>query len=226
MTTSSSLSSHLRAVLFDSGGVLMRPIGGRWNPRADFEENVLACDPSITPDRFADAIAAGDRFMSHSAGTPDYDDYHRVLLGRLGLLPTPELLAQLRHDVHPSVVLELFPDVFNTLTELKRRGVRMAVVSDAWPNLPDLHEGLGIRDYFEVYAISAELGCEKPDPRMYHHASTELGLQPSECLFVDDLPDLVSAAMALGYEGRALYRTAPTEQVPSITSLTELLELF
>ncbi|MGW2836613.1 HAD family hydrolase [Streptomyces sp. NPDC001493] len=226
MTTSSSLNSSLRAVLFDSGGVLMRPIGGRWNPRADFEETVLAHDPSITPHRFADAIAAGDRFMDDFPGTPDYDDYHRVVLGNLGLRPTPELLAQLRRDVHPSVVLELFPDVLGTLAELKRRGVRMAVVSDAWPDLPDLHEGLGIHDFFEVYAISAVLGCEKPDPRMYHHASTGLGLKPSECLFVDDLPELVSAAMELGYEGRALSRTESTEQVPSITTLTELLELF
>lgn len=227
-------------MLFDSGGVLMRPIGGRWNPRADFEENVLAHDPSVTPHRFADAIAAGDRFMDDFPGTPDYDDYHRVLLGRLGIRPTPELLARLRRDVHPSVVLELFPDVLDTLAELKRRGVRMAVVSDAWPDLPDLHAGLGIHDYFETYAISAVLGCEKPDPRMYHHASTGLGLKPSECLFVDDLPELVSAAMALGYEGRALCRPAAeqvlteqvsteqvlTEQVPSVTSLTELLELF
>ncbi|MFF2847488.1 HAD family hydrolase [Streptomyces sp. NPDC058001] len=226
MTTSSSPSSDLRAVLFDSGGVLIRPVGGRWNPRADFEENVLAHDSSITPDRFADAVAAGDRFMAASPGTPDYDDYHRVLLGRLGVEPTPELLSALRRDVHPSVFLELFPDVLDTLAELRRRGTRLAVVSDAWPNLPDLHEGLGIRDYFEVYAISAVLGCEKPDPRMYHHASTGLGLKPSECLFVDDLPNLVSAAIALGYEGRTLCRTGATEQVPSITSLTELLELF
>jgi len=31
-----------QAVLFDSGGVLMRPSGGRWNPRTDFEAIVLA----------------------------------------------------------------------------------------------------------------------------------------------------------------------------------------
>ncbi|RII17255.1 Phosphatase [Streptomyces sp. YIM 130001] len=204
----------------------MRPIGGRWNPRADFEENVSAHDPSITPDRFADAIAAGDRFLADAHDTPDHDDYHRVLLARLGLRPTPELLAQLRRDVHPTAVLELFPDVLSTLAGLKRRGVRLAVVSDAWPGLPDLHEGLGIRDYFEVYAISAVLGCEKPDPRMYHHAGTGLGLQPSACLFVDDVPDLVSAAMDLGYEGRALCRTGATAHVPAITSLTELLDLF
>lgn len=74
---------------------------------------------------------------------------------------------------------------------------------------------------------SAVLGCNKPDPRMYHHASTALGLAPEQCLFVDDDPDLVAAAIRLGYTGRALCRTsADVPEVPSITSLTELLDLF
>ena len=82
----------------------------------------------------------------------------------------------------------------------------MAVVSDAWPELPALHEALGISEFFEAYAISAVLGCRKPDPRMYHHASDCLGLDPAQCLFVDDDPDLVRAAIELGYAGRALIR--------------------
>jgi HAD superfamily hydrolase (TIGR01509 family) len=79
-----------------------------------------------------------------------------------------------------------------------------AVVSGAWPGLPDLHAGLGIAAFFEAYAISALLGCRKPDPRMYHHASSALGLSPGQCVFVDDDPELVAAAIALGYQGRAI----------------------
>jgi hypothetical protein len=59
-------------VLFDSGGVLMQPIGGRWNPRADFEPTVLSHCPSVTPEQFAAAIAAGDRFMTAAASTPGH----------------------------------------------------------------------------------------------------------------------------------------------------------
>jgi len=62
------------------------------------------------------------------------------------------------------------------------------VVSDAWPGLPQLHDALGMAGFFEAYAISALLGCHKPDPRMYRHASEALGLAPDECLFVDDGP--------------------------------------
>jgi len=225
------MTGELRAVLFDSGGVLIRPIGGRWNPRADFEATILAHDPTVTPERFARAIAAGEDFFAASASTPDYDDYHRVLLRDLGLEPTPALLAELLREVPVSTVMETYPDVAETLAELRRRGVRMAVVSDAWPGLAEAHDELGIGGYFEAYAISAVLGCRKPDPRMYRHASDALGLRAAECVFVDDDPELVAAAIELGYAGRALCRDVvpaggPGVPVPFITDLSEIVELF
>ena len=212
------------AVLFDSGGVLMQPIGGRWNPRADFEHTLVTAFPTLTPARIAAAIAAGDVFLEHVDGTPDYDDYHRVMLEYLGVRPTGELLAELTRPVDPRTILETFPDVLPTLRQLQRNGVRMAVVSDAWPELPALHAALGMDGFFEAYAISAELGCRKPDPRMYRHASDALGLAPQQCLFLDDDPTLVSAAIALGYHGLAVLRDPAelTQAVPFIRSIDEL----
>jgi putative hydrolase of the HAD superfamily len=226
MTTRPPEADGLRAVLLDSGGVLVRPIGGRWNPRADFEPTILAHAPQVTPEQFAAGIAAGDRFFAASTSTPDTDDYHRAILAELGIPATQGLLADLRRPVKPSAVLETFPEVPRTLRELRGRGVRMAVVSDAWPDLPDLHAGLGIGEFFDAYAISAVLGCRKPDPRMYHHASTALGLEPAQCVFVDDDPDLVAAAIELGYVGRALIRDGHSSdtRVPTITSLDQLLD--
>jgi FMN phosphatase YigB (HAD superfamily) len=67
---------------------------------------------------------------------------------------------------------------------------------------------------------------------MYHHASTALDLAPAQCLFVDDDPELVAAAIALGYAGRAVCRdsaaadVASASDVPSVVSLVELLDLF
>ncbi|MEU6350925.1 HAD-IA family hydrolase [Streptomyces sp. NPDC047072] len=221
------MTGELRAVLFDSGGVLIRPVGGRWNPRPDFEETVLRYDPTVTPERFARAIAAGEEYFAGSAAPPERDEYHRVLLNHLAVPSTPGLVADLRLEVPAASVVELFPDVVGTLEELARRGVRMAVVSDAWPELPSLHAELGIADHFEAYAISAVLGCVKPDPRMYRHASEALGLPPEECVFVDDDPELVEAAVELGYEGRVLTRE-PTALRGSgvISGLSELLDLF
>ena len=222
----SASSPSVRAVLLDSGGVLMQPKGGRWNPRADFEGTVLDHSPGVTSEQFAQAIAVGDRFMSESEATPDLDDYHRVMLDVLGVDASAELLADLVRPVPPATVLETFPEVIDTLRQLRGLGIRLAVVSDAWPNLPELQAALGLGGFFEVYAISAVLGCRKPDPRMYRHASDGLGLAPGECLFVDDDPALVRAAIDLGYQGLAMCRDgAASDGVPSVTSLTGLLEV-
>ena len=72
---------------------------------------------------------------------------------------------------------------------------------------------------------SRPCSAAEPDPRMYHHASDALGLSPSECLFVDADPTLVSAAIDLGYRGRANCRDggSPPGDVPSITTLTEIV---
>lgn len=148
------------------------------------------------------------------------------MLRHLGLDPTPQFLPDLGRDVPATTILEICPDVMETLQELKRRGVRMAVVSDAWPGLPDAHTALGIGEFSEAYAISAVLAYRKPDPRMYHHASAALDLAPAQCLFVDDDPSLVDAAIALGYVGRAVCRDSATADVPSVVSLVELLDLF
>ncbi|HEY9378796.1 MAG TPA: HAD family hydrolase [Jiangellaceae bacterium] len=77
---------------------------------------------------------------------------------------------------------------------------------------------------FAGFVISEVLGCNKPDPRMYAAGSELLGLDPGVCLFVDDDPELVLAAIRLGYHGVALLRgggPAPAS-VPAIRSLEEL----
>lgn len=91
---------------------LNSPIGGRWNPRADFEQTVLAHAPSIAPEQFAAAISTGDHFFAASASTPDYDDYHRVMLHHLGVPPASQLLADLRCEV---------PRVRSSTTALRSR---------------------------------------------------------------------------------------------------------
>jgi HAD superfamily hydrolase (TIGR01509 family) len=210
----------IRGVLFDAGGVLTRPVGGRWNPRYDFESIVGRHCPGVREDRFAPAIAAGQRFLDESPTTANRTDYHRVMLTVLGIGdPSAELLHELETPAAGPVV-ELYPEVRRVLEELRRRGIRMSVVSDNWGGTEVAFAALGIHDYFAGYAISAVLGCRKPDPRMYAEGSRLLGLTAPECLFVDDDPDLVAAARDLGYHGLHLDRDGAPG---AATSLDEVL---
>lgn len=85
-------------------------------------------------------------------------------------------------------------------------GLALAIVSDVGPGARKLYEQFGWTGLFSAYAISAEVGCCKPDPRIYHAASNALGLKPSECLFVDNAPDCVLGALELGYHACGISR--------------------
>ena len=106
-------------------------------------------------------------------------------------------------------------------------GIRMAVVSDSWPNLEAMYEQLGLREFFDGFAISTILGCRKPDPRMYLAGSELVDLPAEDCVFVDDDAELVAAAIALGYQGLTICRDVERPaDVPSIESVDELVGLI
>lgn len=56
----------------------------------------------------------------------------------------------------------------------------------------------GVMDLFDVVVESSKAGCRKPDPRFYEIACAELGIDPSEAVFLDDLGINLKPAKAMG----------------------------
>jgi HAD superfamily hydrolase (TIGR01509 family) len=148
------------------------------------------------------------------------------MLANLGVeRPSEPLLRQLEAPASGPVI-ELYPDVRGVLDQLQSWGIRMSVVSDNWAGLEATFAGLDIQRYFNGFAISEVLGCRKPDPRMYAEGSRLLGLEPHECLFIDDDPKLVDAAQELGYDGITLDRDARRTATGVVVSLNDLLPVI
>jgi putative hydrolase of the HAD superfamily len=184
---------------------------------------VLAHDPAASFDALEAALVPSMAYMEYTHPNEDWREFYRIVVEGIGVAPADALLDRIA-AIEPADAIEVFGDVVGCLEALRARGMRMAVVSDAWPNLPQMHAALGIGSFFEGYAISAVLGCTKPDARMYAEGARVLGLPPRKLLFVDDCDDLVDAARRLGYRGVALRRSGepPQYPVPWITSLDEL----
>ena len=76
------------------------------------------------------------------------------------------------------------------LEALRGRGVRLGIISNIMFH-PDLAmeqlDKLGIREYFETFTFSSELGYRKPHRRIYLDALDKLGLPPREVGFVGNL---------------------------------------
>jgi putative hydrolase of the HAD superfamily len=96
-----------------------------------------------------------------------------------------EILA-LRQDRMERALLHVDPMVLNTLADLKRKGKRLCLISNA-----DVIDVVAWRlsalaKYFEQTIFSFEAGYLKPDERIYRMAMEAMKVSPARCLFVGD----------------------------------------
>ncbi|MBO4927170.1 MAG: HAD-IA family hydrolase [Clostridiales bacterium] len=77
-------------------------------------------------------------------------------------------------------------DTFRLLEELKKRGIKIGLITNTFSDERDLIRGSKLFPYFDAVRISYEEGIRKPDPKMYTSIMEELGVTPEECLFVGD----------------------------------------
>lgn len=93
----------------------------------------------------------------------------------------------------------VYPDVTETLTELRARGFRLGVISNFDTRLRDILSNLGIGSFFEQAAISWEAGASKPDSRIFQRALEAMQVSPEQALHVgDSIPRDVEGARKAG----------------------------
>ncbi len=92
---------------------------------------------------------------------------------------------------------DLFPGVEKILEELKSKGIKLALGSSS-KNAHLVIEGLGIKDYFEIIADGNSVQKAKPAPDVFLFAAEKLGVDPENCVVVEDAEAGVEAALAAG----------------------------
>lgn len=95
-----------------------------------------------------------------------------------------------------SGILMPYADVVPTLRKLRKKRLKLAIVSDAprmraWLRLVEM----GLQDYFDVVVCFEDTGSYKPTGLPFKRALRLLKLRPEECLMVGDWPerDIVGA---------------------------------
>jgi putative hydrolase of the HAD superfamily len=119
---------------------------------------------------------------------------HRLLEERAGrpLPPLHEEWHGAQRPIEPNLLL---------VREL-RGSHKLGILSNADRSLRlRLEKDIGIHDLFDDIVCSAEVGMAKPEPAIYVLAAGRLGLEPGECVFVDDLEANVEAARQVGMQG-------------------------
>ncbi len=123
----------------------------------------------------------------------------------------------------------LFPETEETLAALKRRGLKLAVISNFDSRLFGILEGLGVAAEFESILISSHAGYAKPAPEIFRLALARHHTRPEEALHVGDSVEKdAEGARAAGIQGVLLDRNAKLKAAgfPKIKNLTGLLPLI
>lgn len=102
------------------------------------------------------------------------------------------LYRKLLHNMSPADVTE---EVRQTLSELKRRGYRLAVGSSS-KNAQFILEQIEITSYFDAVADGNDIIRSKPDPEVFLVAAKKLGIVPEKCVVVEDARAGIQAAKA------------------------------
>jgi epoxide hydrolase-like predicted phosphatase len=191
-----------RGVITDWGGVMTNPIAESVN--AWLEADGIDRDSYVAVMRQWVSQAYGSQesespIHALERGESTHAEFELALGSQLklvggGPVPVDGLLTRMwagsRRDHE---MLDLF-------RRLKAAGVPTGLLSNSWGSDYGYPREL-FPEMFNVVVISAEVGMRKPEPRIFLHVAGLLGLEPGECVFIDDIQQNITAAEELGFTG-------------------------
>lgn len=223
--------SPVRAVLVDAMGTLLRledpapALARELRARHDVEVSLAQAQVALSAE-----IAY---YRAHHDEGRDAASLcelrRRCALVLAAALPPParRLPAEALRDVLlKSLRFRAFADAAPTLAGLRRRGLRLAVVSNWDVSLPGVLRAVGLGDAVDAVLTSAQVGAAKPSPAVFAAALAAVGVGAAEAVHVGDSPDHdVAGAAASGLRAILLRRGGRAPGPPGVPVITSLLEL-
>jgi epoxide hydrolase-like predicted phosphatase len=191
---------QLRALVVDYGGVLTSPLQDTMRAFCEDDEIDTAAFLRVIREWLGSSF--GDEAAVHPVhalerGEIAIPDFERELARRLtthdGRPVEPEgLLGRMFAGFSKQ------QPMFDVVRSARKQGLRTALLSNSWGMEYPREEW---DEIFDVVVISGEVGMRKPEPAIYRLAAERLGVEPAQCVFVDDLGTNIKGAVAVGMVG-------------------------
>jgi len=118
-------------------------------------------------------------------------------------LPVETLIEQNKTEsIHYFTELKeipVMPGLVDLLEKLTLKNFPIAVASSSFPEIIELIlQRTGLRKHFQVVVSSQEAGKSKPEPDVFLLAAKQLGINPQDCMVIEDSANGIKAAKAAG----------------------------
>ncbi|MEF8880014.1 MAG: HAD-IA family hydrolase [Candidatus Thermoplasmatota archaeon] len=126
---------------------------------------------------------------------------------------------------------ELFPDVQPVLTELKKKGYKLGIITDADIDVVEnILQQPALKGFFDAVVISERLQTYKPNPSLFKKGIDLIKCKPEEAVYVGDSEKDIAGAKKIGLKTVVIKRDEmfhePATNVEPDFVLNSLSELF
>lgn len=117
-------------------------------------------------------------------------------------LEEKEILANRKNEYYKELVerlteKDILPGIYQLLKDARKQGLKTAIASVS-RNAPRVLERIGLRDYFDTIADAAKVKNSKPDPEIFLTCAKQLGVDPIECIGLEDSQAGIEAILSAG----------------------------
>jgi putative hydrolase of the HAD superfamily len=210
----------IKAVTFDVGGTLIEPWPSVGHVYAEIamRHGLKTFSANQLNARFKQAWRSRKAF---GYSRRDWQELVNEVFDQHPDLAAGNFFVELYEKFTQPDAWHLFEDVVPTLEALASREIKLAVISNWDERLRGLLRALKLDRYFEVFAISCEVGFPKPSRVIFEHAAEKLGLPANSILHIGDSLEMdIEGATAAGFHALQIQRHSPAPE--AMHSLAEL----
>ena len=121
--------------------------------------------------------------------------------------------------------IKSFPGAIKLLKSLREHGFKLALASSApMENIRLITRGLGINDYFHSIVTGRDVTEGKPSPQGFLLAAQKSGVEPENCIVIEDAVAGVVAAKRAGMHCLAITNTHPRTSLMPADLIVDTLE--
>jgi putative hydrolase of the HAD superfamily len=137
-----------------------------------------------------------------------YSEYQQIVLKEAGIKADQKIVMALLGMMQQAKMdLVLFDDVPAALDDLKKRGLKLGLISNVERDMTDTLAKLGLSSKLDVVVTSQDAGFTKPQPEIFQYALKRASVQPAEAVYVGDQYQVdIGGAQNAGMQGILLDR--------------------